>query len=196
MEGQGGKNRREEPKKAFVVLLYTKGSLRGYKEPIKKHNIQLFCKARYTIRNTIRNVVVCPNDPLDPAEKCGVVYKCKCEACVQLYVGETERSLRERAQEHNKSVKEGDSKSGHSQHQVMTGHKVLSKPVIEGVSVIDREPRNMHRKVKEAIHIKLQGATGGYDLPDLYLPLLREETGGPGETDRPRLYHFQYSCTP
>ena len=31
--------------------------------------------------------------------------------------------------------------------------------MMEGVSVIDSEPRNLHRKVKEAIHIKLQGAT-------------------------------------
>ena len=70
-------------------------------------------------------------------------------------MGEMERSLGEQAQEH-KSVKEGNSKSALSQHQVMTGHKVLSKPVIEGVSVIYTEPRNMYRKVKEPIHIKLQ----------------------------------------
>ena len=67
-----------------------------------------------------------------------------------------------------------------------TGYKVLSKPVTEGVSMIDNEPRNIHRKVKEAIHIKLRGATlnrtGGYDVPGLYLPLLREETKGT-ETD-------------
>ena len=73
-----------------------------------------------------------------------------------MYVGATEGSLGKRAQKHDKSVKEGYSKSALSQHQVMTGHKVLSKPVIEGVSVIDIEPRNMHRKVKEATHIKLQ----------------------------------------
>ena len=75
-------------------------------------------------------------------------------------------------------------KSALSQHQVMTGHKVLNKPMIEGIRVIDSENRNLHRKVKEAIHIKLRGATlnrtGGYDLPDLYLPLLREETMGAG----------------
>ena len=61
----------------------------------------------------------------------------------------------------------------------MTGHEVLNKPMIEGVKVIYSDTRNIYRKVKEAIHIKLQGATlnrtGGYDLPDLYLPLLREE---------------------
>ena len=66
----------------------------------------------------------------------------------------------------------------------MTGHKVLSKPVIEGVSVKDSEPRNLHKKVKDAIHFKLRGATlnrpVGYDLPDLYLPLLKEETRGAG----------------
>ena len=73
-----------------------------------------------------------------------------------MYVGEMERSLGKRAQEHDKSVKEGDSKSALSQHKVMTGHKVLSKPVIEGVSVIDGERRNMHRKVLEAIHTKFE----------------------------------------
>ena len=86
-----------------------------------------------------------------------------------MYVGEMERSLGERAQERDKSIKEGDSESALSEHQVITGHKIFSKLVIEGVNVIDSEPRNMHRKVKEAIYMKLQGATlnrtGGYDLP-------------------------------
>ena len=45
--------------------------------------------------------------------------------------------------------------------------------------MINNEPRNTHRKVKEAMHIKLRGATlnrtGGYDLPECYVPLLREE---------------------
>ena len=121
----------------------------------------------------------------------------------QLYVEETERSLGERTQEHDKSVNEGDSKSALSQYQMMIGHNGLSTRMLEGVSVIDSEPRNLHRKFKEAIHIKLRGATlhrtGGYDLPDHYLPLLREEeTGGLGETDRARLYRYQfwYNCTP
>ena len=52
-------------------------------------------------------------------------------------------------------MKEGDSKSALSQHQVKTGHVVISKPVIEGERVIDNEPRHMHRNAKEAIQIKL-----------------------------------------
>ena len=52
-------------------------------------------------------------------------------------------------------MKECDSKLALSQHQVMTGHEVLNKPMIEGVMVIDSDSRNLHRKVKEAIYIKL-----------------------------------------
>ena len=46
-------------------------------------------------------------------------------------MGEMERSLGERAQEHDKSVKQGDSKSALGQHQVKTGHKVLSKSTMK-----------------------------------------------------------------
>ena len=95
-----------------------------------------------------------PEDRLDTDDKYSVIYKCKCEDCGVVYVGKMERSLVERAQEHDKSVKEGDSQSALSQHQVTTGHKALSKPMIEGISMIDSEPRNLHRKVKETIHIK------------------------------------------
>ena len=63
--------------------------------------------------------------------------------------------------------------------RVQEEDKALSKPVIEGIRVIDNSSRSKHRKVKEAIDIKHRGATlnrtGMYDLPDFYLPLLREE---------------------
>ena len=103
-----------------------------------------------------------------------------------MYVGEIERSLGERTQEHDKSVKMGESKSAISQHQVPTGHTVLNKPMMEGVRVIDSDTMNLHRKVKKTIHIKLCGAIlnrmGRYDLPDLYLPRPREEeTRGVGK---------------
>ena len=68
--------------------------------------------------------------------------------CGELYVGETVRSLGERTQEHNKFVKKGDSKSALSQHQVMTGHKVLKKAMIEGIRVIDSNTRNLYRQMK------------------------------------------------
>ena len=77
----------------------------------KQHNIQLFCKAGYKIKNA----VICLKDLLDPEEICFVVYECKCDECGQLYVRKMERSLGEGMQEHDKSVKDGDSKSALSQ---------------------------------------------------------------------------------
>ena len=52
-----------------------------------------------------------------------------------MWMGEMERSLGQRTQEHDKSVKEGDSNSALSQCHVMTGHKLLNKPIIEGIRV-------------------------------------------------------------
>ena len=64
----------------------------------------------------ISNTVVHMKDPLDPVEKYGMIYECKCEECGEFYVGETDRSLGERTQGHDKSVKEGHSKSALSHH--------------------------------------------------------------------------------
>ena len=50
---------------------------------------------------------------------------------------------------------------------------------MDKIKVLDKEPRDLHRKVLDAVHIKLMGATlnhnDGYFLPELYLPLLRED---------------------
>ena len=53
-------------------------------------------------------------------------------------MGDVKRSQCESAQEHDMSVKEDDFKSALSQHQVRTGHMVISKPVIDEVRVIDK----------------------------------------------------------
>ena len=91
-----------------------------------------------------------------------------------MYIGETESSLGERLVEHDKSLKKCDSKSALSQHQESTGHVVSQMPIIEKIKVIEKEPWKSHRKVLEAIHIKEEGLNHntGYELPDLYLPLL------------------------
>ena len=66
-----------------------------------------------------------------------------------------------------------------SQHQERTGHTVTTKPLIENIKILDKDIRDKHRKILEAINISTSGATlnrnDGADLPDLYLPLLREE---------------------
>ena len=84
--------------------------------------------------------------------------------------------------EHKKSIERCDQSSALSQHQEQTGHVIQVKDMLEKVKVVYREPRDQHRKICEAIHIRMKGPkmnrNDGADLPDIYLPLLRGEDGG------------------
>ena len=161
-----------------MVLSYAKGVTERLKRTFAKHNVSLYSKPGYTIRNDL----VKPKDSLDNKEKCGVIYKVGCEECGKVYVGETERSLGERTLEHQKSLDRGDCKSALSQIQMQTGHAVTKRPIMDNMQILNQEPMNMQRKIKEAIHIKLNQAglncNEGWDIPDVYLPLLRREEGG------------------
>ena len=87
----GGKELDQEKKqKSFAVLPYMKGITERLQRAYKKHTISLYSK---------RNALVSPKDPLDHAERCGVIYECACDVSGERYVGETGRSLRERMEE-------------------------------------------------------------------------------------------------
>ena len=62
-----------------------------------------------------------------------------------------------------------------------------TKTLTDKIKIIAKEPRDQHRKLVEAIHIHLRKAslnrTDGYNLPDVYFPLLREDTTRRGGTD-------------
>ena len=166
----------KEKQKGFVVLPYCKGISERLKRVFKKHGVSLYSKAGQTIRQSL----VRPKDPLDPPEQCGVIYQTDCDVCGEIYVGETGRSLGERTVEHQKSIDKQDMKSALSQHQEQTGHRVNNiTPLSEKIKIIAKEPRDYHRKIVEAIEIHLKKAslnrTDGYNLPDVYFPILREE---------------------
>ena len=86
--------------KGYAVLPYMKGTIERLQRVFRKHNVQLFSKAGYTIRNAL----VSPKDKLSDGEQCGIIYKYKCQVCEDTYVGETGTSLGERIKEHQKSV--------------------------------------------------------------------------------------------
>ena len=68
--------------------------------------------------------MICPKDPLDTCEQCGVIYECSCEVCGKIYVGEIGRSLGLSVKEHAKSLESGDEKSALNQHQVISGYRM------------------------------------------------------------------------
>ena len=107
------------------------------------------------------------------------------DSVVRGYIGETGRSMGERAEEHDKSIRKRDCKSALSEHQDKTGHVVTTKPLLESIKIIDSGPKERHRKIKEDINIMVRkpslNRNDGTDLPELYLPLLKEEGGTGGD---------------
>ena len=61
-------------------------------------------------------------------------------------------------------------------------HRWNNHPTIDKLTAIEKEPRDLHRKVLKAVYIKVRGATlncnDGYCMQKVYLPLLREDIHG------------------
>ena len=88
--------------------------------------------------------------------------------CEEVYIGETERSLKARFLEHRRPI---FTSLEVSQHILIEspGHKID----LEKVKILNREPRWFERGVKEAIYICinqpiLNKAGGRYKLPNAY----------------------------
>ena len=81
--------------------------------------------------------------------------------------------------EHRTLVTKGNEKSALSTHNLRTGHTVDW----DHIEVVDTEPRRDRCKVTEVIYIRVRSADinreQGYDLPPIYMPLLRGEGGTP-----------------
>ena len=63
--------------------------------------------------------------PSDILEKTGV-YKIKCEQCDCFYIGQTDRSFKQRLKEHLPAIKTKAQKSSFAQHIVDEGHTFYS----------------------------------------------------------------------
>ena len=109
--------------------------------------------------NTLRSILIHPNDKTPKDKKCGVIYEITCDQDpAHVYIGETKRPLGKRF---NLTIP-----TGVGDHCNATGHSVLT-----------REPQWTKRK--EAIYIKKSASSmnreQGYQLPPIYHELLRPE---------------------
>ena len=119
--------------------------------------------------NTIRELLVYPEDKDNILKKSGVIYRYKCSRvdCEDEYIGESGRTFAERFREHNKSP------SPIHDHFNTTGHEVS----LDSFSIVGREDQSMTRTIREAMLIRVNDPSlnrniGKYQLPHIWNEVL------------------------
>ena len=81
---------------ARVVIPYIKGLSEQYRHTLAKHRV--FFKGT----RTIKSLLIHPKDPIPDAQKTDIIYHWKCPAddCTDEYIGETNKSLKEKVSDH------------------------------------------------------------------------------------------------
>ena len=106
-----------------------------------KHGIEMYFKGG----NTIKDLLVHPNDRDDILQKSGVIYRYKCGRvdCEVEYIGESGRTFAERFREHRRAP------SPIYDHFNITGHEVS----LDNFSIVGREDQSLARTIREAMLI-------------------------------------------
>ena len=83
---------------ARVVIPYIKGLSEQNRHTLAKYRVSIFFKGT----STIKSLLMHPKDPIPDAHKTDIIYHWKCPAdnCTAEYIGETNRSLKERVSDH------------------------------------------------------------------------------------------------
>ena len=98
--------------------------------------------------STLKFMLMHPKDKISNDQKKDLVYhwECKADGCNSSYIGEMSRALGERVKEHSKSTTSAILKHCKDFH-----HPV---PSISDLNIIDKDPSQITREAKEAIHIR------------------------------------------
>ena len=113
-----------------------------------------------------------PKDPIPDAQKTDIIYLWKCPAntCTAEYIGETNRSLKERVSEHRNQTT-----SAIRNHHISTKHP---KAELKDFTLIDRKSNTLHHQAKEALHIHIKDPSlnrniGKVRIPSVFNKLLK-----------------------
>ena len=162
---------KEIKKQFFISVPYLPRFSESFKKIFKYTPIQICFKGI----NTLKSLLMHPKDKVSNKQKKDIVYHWECQAdgCNSLYVGETSRALGERVKEHCRS-----STSAILKH-CMDHHHLL--PSINHFTIIDKEPSQVTREAKEAIHIRrldpnLNRNIGKMSIPHCFDPLISAKT--------------------
>ena len=91
-----------------------------------------------------------PKDSIPDAQKTDIIYcwKFPSNNCTVKYIGETNRSLKERVPDHRNQTT-----SAIRNHHISTKHP---KAELKDFTIIDRESNTLHHQAKEALHIHIK----------------------------------------
>ena len=113
-----------------------------------------------------------PKDPIQDSQKTDIIYHWKCPGnnCTAEYIGETNRSLKERV-----SDQRNQTTSGIRNHQISTNHP---KAELKDFTIIDSDSNTLYHWAKEALHIcikdpSLNRNTGKVRIPSVFNKLLK-----------------------
>ena len=151
----------------YISVPYFPGLSVFYKKIFKYTPIQVCFKGV----NTLKSLLIHPKDKISTDQKKDIVYhwECKADGCNSSYIGETSRALGKRVKEHSKSTTSAILKHCKDFHHPL--------PSISDFSIIDKDPSQITREVKEAIHIRrldpnLNQNIGKMSIPHHFDPLI------------------------
>ena len=128
----------------YISVPYFPGLSESFKKIFKYTPVQVCFKGV----NTLKSILMHPKDRISNDQKKDLVYhwECKADGCNSSYIGETSRALGERVKEHSKSTTSAILKHCKDFHHPL--------PSIDDFNIIDKEPSQVTREAKEAIHIR------------------------------------------
>ena len=113
---------------ARVVIPYIKGLREQYRHTLAKYRARVFFKGT----STTKSLLMHPKDPIPDAQKTDIIYHWKCPANNRTaeYIGETNRSLKERVSDHRNQTT-----SAIRNHHIFTKHP---KAKLKDFTIIER----------------------------------------------------------
>ena len=134
----------EIQKHFYISVPYFPGLSESFKKIFKYTPVQVCFKGV----NTLKSILMHPKDRISNDQKKDLVYhwECKADGCTSSYIGETSRALGERVKEHSKATTSAILKHCKDFHHPL--------PSIDDCNIIDKEPSQVTREAKEAIHIR------------------------------------------
>ena len=140
---------------ARVIIQYIKGLSKQYRHTLAKYKDRFF----FRCTSTIKSLLMHPKDPILDGQKTDVIchWKFPANNCTAEYIGETNRSLKERVSDHRKQTT-----TTIRNHHISTKHP---KAEFKDFMIIDIDSETLHHQAKEALHIPTQ-----LELPHSSIP--------------------------